>query len=247
MQTVLIAGAGGGVGRVLVQRLAAKGMRLALVGRRERPGFVPADAIWIEADVSTQAGAQRAVQLAAAHFGAPCDGVVNAVGSILVAPITRTSEAQYRETLAANLDSAFFLTQAQVAAAQAAKQGGSIVLFSSVAARIGVANHAAIAVAKAGVEALVRSLAADVSTQGLRINAVAPGLMATPLGERFLGNDTMREQMAAQYPLARVGHATDAAAAAEWLLSDDASWITGQVIGVDGGFSTVRPPVRRSA
>lgn len=246
MQTVLIIGGRGGVGSALAARLAARGVRLALVGRGAAPATLPPEATWISADTSTAAGAAVAVEAASAHFGSPPDGLVNAAGSILVAPIARTSEAQYRDTLAANLDTAYFLTQAYLAALQKHKRAGAIVLFSSVAARIGLANHAAIAIAKAGIEALVRSLAADVSAQGIRINAIAPGLLDTPLGGRFLNSDAMREQMAAQYPLARVGSADDAAGLAEFLLSDAASWITGQVIGLDGGFTAVRPPVRKS-
>lgn len=246
MNTVLIMGGRGGVGSALAKRLATRDLRLALAGRGETPDDLPEGATWVLVDASTQSGAARAVEAATEAFGAPPDGVVNAAGSILVAPIARTSEAQYRETLAANLDTAFFLTQAYVAALQKHKGAGAIVLFSSVAARIGLANHAAIAIAKAGVEALVRSLAADVSAQGIRINAIAPGLLDTPLGNRFLGSEPMREQMAAQYPLGRVGTADDAAALAEFLLSGAAAWITGQVIGLDGGFTAVRPPVRKA-
>jgi NAD(P)-dependent dehydrogenase (short-subunit alcohol dehydrogenase family) len=247
MKTVLVVGGRGGVGRALCERLAASDVRLALVGRGESPDDLPEGATWIVADASTADGAARAVTAATELFGAPPDGLVNTAGSILIAPIARTSEVQYRETLAANLDTAFFLSQAYVAALQKAKRGGAIVLFSSVAARVGLANHAAIAIAKAGVEALVRSLAADGSAQGIRINAIAPGLLDTPLGGRFLGSEAMREQMAAQYPLGRVGTADDAAALAEFLLSDAAAWITGQVIGVDGGFTAVRPPVRKAS
>lgn len=247
MNTVLIVGGRGGMGSALAERLVARDLRVVLAGRGDAPAALPAGATWIQADASTQAGAAGAVDAATEAFGAPPEGLVNAAGSILVAPIVRTSEAQYRDTLAANLDSAFFLTQAYVAALQKQKRAGAIVLFSSVAARIGLANHAAIAIAKAGVEALVRSLAADVSAQGIRINAIAPGLLDTPLGGRFLNSDAMREQMAAQYPLGRVGTAEDAAALAEFLLSDAANWITGQVIGLDGGFTAVRPPVRKPA
>jgi len=241
---VLIAGASGGVGRALAERLRERGDRLALVARDTGALPAPDGTSLIEADVSTHQGARLAVEQATEAFGRIPDGIVNACGSILVAPLARTSETQYRATLAANLDTSFFLVQAYVTALNAAKRAGSIVLFSSVAARIGIGNHAAIAVAKAGVEALVRSVAADVSTSGTRINAIAPGLLDTPLGARFLTSDAARQQMAAQYPLGRHGHADDAAALAAFLLSPDSGWITGQVIGVDGGFSSVRPPVR---
>lgn len=243
-ETVLIAGAKGGVAQALIARLRVRGARLALVSRDVAAVSPQADDVLIEADVATPEGARAAIEKAAAAFGSAPRAVVNACGSILLAPLHRTSEAQYRATLAANLDTSFFLSQAYLAALTAERRAGNIVLFSSVAARIGIANHAAIAIAKAGVEALVRSIAADASAAGTRINAIAPGLLDTPLGARFLGTDTARQQMAAQYPLGRHGHADDAAALAAWLLSAESSWITGQVIGLDGGFTSVRPPVR---
>ena len=167
----------------------------------------------------------------------------NCAGSSLIAPIGRTSESQYRAVLSANLDTAFFVSKAYASVLVGAKQGGALLLFSSVVAAIGVSNHTAIAAAKGGVEALTRSLAADFSGIGLRVNCIAPGLTRTPMTVRMLGNEAAARQIAAQYPLGRHGEATDAAALAALLVSDASGWITGQVIGVDGGFSAVRPYV----
>jgi NAD(P)-dependent dehydrogenase (short-subunit alcohol dehydrogenase family) len=243
-EMILIAGAKGGVAQELSGRLRARGARLALVSRDTSGLDDQQGDVLIQADVATPEGARAAMEQAHAAFGQVPTAVVNACGSILLAPLHRTSEAQYRATLSANLDTAFFLCQAYLGALNTDKRAGNVVLFSSVAARIGIANHAAIAVAKAGVEALVRSIAADASATGTRINAIAPGLMDTPLGARFLASDAQRQQMSAQYPLGRHGHAGDAAALAAWLLSEESSWITGQVIGLDGGFASVRPAVR---
>lgn len=249
MNTCLITGGSGGIARALAGRLRADGWRVARAGRAlER--LAPDDGdLLLEADVSTEAGAVRAVAEATAHFGAPPAAVVNAAGSIVLAGITRTSEAQYRECLAANVDTAFFTARAYVAALQQAqKDGGSsagrLLLFSSVAARIGVANHAAIAMAKAAVEALVRSLAADHSATGLRVNAIAPGLIATPLTARLVASAASQKAIAAQYPLGRHGEADDGAALAAFLLGPGGDWINGQVIALDGGFTAVRPMVR---
>jgi NAD(P)-dependent dehydrogenase (short-subunit alcohol dehydrogenase family) len=161
-----------------------------------------------------------------------------------VAPITRTSEEHYRELLAANLDTAFFVGKAYALALQAAKQGGALVFFSTLAARVGIPNHAAIAAAKGAVEALTRAMAADHAATGLRVNCIAPGLMRTPMTEKMVANESAAKQIAAQYPLGRFGTAADAAALAAFLISDAATWITGQVIALDGGFSSVRPYVR---
>lgn len=243
MKTLLITGASSGVARSLAARLDVAGWQLARVCRDSaRLDGDLANAL--SADVSTEAGAMQALEFAKDCFGRLPDAVANCAGNSLIAPIGRTSEAQYRAVMAANLDTAFFVSKAYASALAAAKQGGSLLLFSSVVAATGVANHAAIAAAKAGVEALVRSLAADFSSIGLRVNGIAPGLMRTPMTERMVANEASAKQISAQYPLGRHGEADDAAALAAFLLSDDAAWITGQVVGLDGGFSAVRPLVK---
>lgn len=249
MNTCLITGGSGGVARALAARLRTDGWHVARAGRSLQRLAPDEGDVLIEADVSTEAGAVLAVAEATASFGCPPAAVVNAAGAIVLAPITRTSEAQYRACLAANLDTAFFTAKAYVAALQQAqKAGGSgtgrLLLFSSVAARAGIGNHAAIAMAKGAVEALVRSLAADHSAMGLRVNAIAPGLMATPLTASLVANEASRKVIAAQYPLGRHGEAEDGAALAAFLLGPGADWINGQVIALDGGFTAVRPIVR---
>jgi NAD(P)-dependent dehydrogenase (short-subunit alcohol dehydrogenase family) len=246
MPTCLITGASGGVATALAALLRARGWQLALAGRRSEALTAHEGDVVIETDVSTERGAATAVEIAGAHFGAPPEAVVHCAGAVLIAPIGRTSESHYRDCLAANLDSAFFVAKAYVGALQPEKRPGRLVLFSSVAAGVGVANHAAIAVAKGGVEALTRSLAADFSGIGLRVNAIAPGLMDTPATHKFVSTDLGRNAVAAQYPLGRHGEAADAAELAAFLISDAAGWISGQVIAADGGFLAVRPTVKSS-
>lgn len=242
----LITGASGGVARALATSLAAQGWRLALASRRSEELAGAEGQSVTNADVSTEAGALEAVQAAERAFGAPPDAVVNCAGAILVAPLARTSEAQYRACMAANLDTAFFVGKAYSSMLSKSKRPGSLLLFSSVAAAMGVSNHPVIAMAKGAIESLVRSLAADFSGIGLRVNAIAPGLMETPATGRMLSSDVAREQIAAQYPLGRFGQAEDAAELAAFLISDRAGWISGQVIALDGGFSAVRPYVRKA-
>ncbi len=244
--TCLITGASGGVARALATTLRAQGWRLALATRRVDALPEEPDEARIRADVSTEAGAFEALEAAEKTFGAPPDAVANCAGAVLVAPLARTSEAQYRDCLAANLDTAFFVSKAYSGALSKAKRPGSLLLFSSVAAGMGVSNHAAIAMAKGGIEALVRALAADFSALGLRVNAIAPGLMHTPGTARMVSSEAAREQIAAQYPLGRYGRAEDAAELSAFLLSERAAWISGQIIALDGGFSAVRPYVRKA-
>jgi NAD(P)-dependent dehydrogenase (short-subunit alcohol dehydrogenase family) len=239
----LVAGGAGGLGRAVSGRLRAQGVRVAAVSRTaERLQGLAVDAA-ILADVSTAAGAAAAMDACRAQLGPP-ELLVNCAGSILLAPAHRTSEAQWRATLAANLDSAFFLLQAWAAARLAEKQPGAAVFVSTVAARIGVANHEAIAAAKGGLEALVRSAAATYAPQGLRFNAVAPGLMDTPLAAGLLRSDAMREASAKQYPLGGLGHADELASLIVWLLGPDAARVTGQTWSLDGGFASIRPLVK---
>lgn len=151
---------------------------------------------------------------------------------------------QYRACLAANLDTAFFTLGAFVEALREARQPGTAVLVSSVVAKIGVSNHEAIAAAKAGVEGLVRAAAASYAPSRIRVNGVAPGIMETPATAKILSSEASRNGAARQYPLPRIGDPVDLARLMAWLLSDQASWVTGQVWVVDGGFTSVRPLVK---
>jgi NAD(P)-dependent dehydrogenase (short-subunit alcohol dehydrogenase family) len=241
---VLITGARGGIGRALAAQLRASGHRIAAVGRdAQQLQDVPADAR-IVADTTAPEGAVHAVAQCLELLGAPPALLAHCVGSTLIAPLHRTNAEQYRDIMRVNLDSAFYTLHAWVEALRTAKLPGAAVLVSSVVARIGVANHEAIAAAKGGLETLARSAAATYAPLGLRINAVAPGMTETPLTARMLSMDAMREGAGKQYPLGGIQSASDVASSMAWLLSDAAQRITGQVIAVDGGFTAVRPLVK---
>ena len=243
-RVAIVTGARGGIGREVVARLRASGHRVAAVGRDAQTlAEVEADA-HIAADTTTPEGAAAAVAACKAQLGNAPALLAHCVGSTLIAPLHRSSELQIREVLRVNLDSALFMLQAWIEGLRAAGQPGAAVLASSVVARIGVANHEAIAAAKGGIEALARSAAATYAAAGLRINVVAPGLTETPLTANMLRADAMREGAGKQYPLGGVQTAAQVADTMAWLLSDGAARITGQVIAVDGGFTTVRPLVK---
>ncbi len=238
----LITGARGGIGRALLERLRARGLRVAAVGRdlltlRE----VGADA-YIAADTTTPEGAFAALAACREQLGAPPSWLGHAVGSTLIAPLHRTREEAIRDVLRVNLESSLWTLQAWLKSLDGAP--GAAVFASSVVARIGVAHHEAIAAAKGGIEALVRSAAATYAAQGVRINAVAPGMTETPMTQNMLKLPAMREGAAKQYPLGGVQTAQEVAAAMDWLLSHESQRITGHVLPVDGGFTTVRPLVK---
>lgn len=236
MAHYLITGATGGIGRAVCQRLS--GHRLTLVARQPAPiqelaASLP-DAVAYPADLSLEAGAEGLRHFLVAQ--PQLDGVVHAVGSLLLKPAHRCSLNEWRAVMAANLDSAFLVLRL---VAQA-KMRGSLVLCSSVAARVGLNNHEAVAAAKAGIEGLVRAAAATYAGQGLRVNAIAPGLTETPLTAGILASEQMRSSLGQQHPLGRIGQPGDQAAAICWLLGEESSWVTGQVLAVDGGYGAIR-------
>ena len=236
MPHYLITGASGGIGRAVCQRLS--GHRLTVVARKaealhQLAASLP-DALAFPADLSSEAGAEALGQYLAER--PPLDGVVHAVGSLLLKAAHRCSFSEWRTVMATNLDSAFLVLRL---VAQA-KMRGSLVLCSSVAAQVGLNNHEAIAAAKAGIEGLVRAAAATYASTGLRVNAIAPGLTETPLTAGILASEQLRTALSQQHPLGRIGRAEDQAAAICWLLSDESAWVTGQVIGVDGGYGAIR-------
>jgi NAD(P)-dependent dehydrogenase (short-subunit alcohol dehydrogenase family) len=130
------------------------------------------------------------------------------------------------------------------AAGKHMNKGGSVVLISSAAAMEGLANHEAIAAAKAGIIGLTLSAAASYASMNLRVNAVAPGLIETPLTASLTGNEGARKFSEAMHALGRLGKPEDVARAIVFLLDTANDWITGQVLAVDGGLSRVRPKMK---
>lgn len=240
---VIIFGATGGIGRALAHRLAAAGTPLFLAARQEAPLASLAaelDAGHATADVTDWAQIDAVFEAASAFAttrGTTVGAVVNGVGSILLKPAHLTRFDEYQQVLAQNLTSAFGVVRA---AGRTMANGGSVVLCSTAAARLGLANHEAIAAAKGGVQGLVLSAAATYAARGLRVNAVAPGLVDTPLTARITGSAPALAASHAMHALGRIGTADEVASLIAWLTGPDATWVTGQVFGIDGGLGSVR-------
>ena len=249
MNVYLVTGGSGGIGSETARRLVAGGARVALVARD------PERLERTVAELGSQASAFACDVLDAAAFEATVDrierdlgeidGVVHAVGSIVLRPLHALTLETWRETFEINATSAFVVVKGTVTRMMRRKRG-SFVLFSTVAARTGLQNHEAIAAAKGAVEGLVRSASISYARYGIRFNAIAPALTKTNLSKSLWSSEAMLNASVAMHPLGRVGEPADVAAAAAFLLSDDASWMTGQIVGVDGGLSAGHPPVKLS-
>ena len=163
-------------------------------------------------------------------------GVAYCIGSIDLKPLKRVSESDLHNCMKLNLYSAIEVIKGFQE--ELKKSSGSIVLFSSVAAQKGFTNHTIIATAKAAIEGLTVTLAAEFAPN-IRINCVAPSLTNSKIAQSMLKNPIVAEALAKAHPLKRVGEGKDSAALAKFLLTEESSWITGQVIGVDGGRSSL--------
>ncbi len=241
----VVLGATGGIGGELSRRLAEGGARLVLGarnGERLDPLAAELDALPVKLDATRPEEVDRLFARAVEEHGR-IDGAVNCVGSFLLKPAHLTKDDEWAETMSLNLGTAFGTVKA---AAHHMPQGGSVVLLSSVAARVGLANHEAVAAAKAGVIGLAMSAATTYLHRGLRINVVAPGLVQTQMTRKITVSETSRRASEELHPMGRLGEPEEIASAIRWLLAPEAGWVTGQVLGVDGGLSTLRPMPHRS-
>jgi len=234
--SIVIFGANGGIGSALARSLVAGGTEVHLVGRdAER-----LQSLGAELSSSVTVGDALDADMfarAIADAGAPLQGLVYAIGSLTLKPLGRTTDDDLLHDFRVNAMGAAQAIRAALPALKAAEHA-SVVLFSSVAAGHGFASHASIAMAKGAVEALTRSMAAELAPK-VRVNCIAPSLTRTPLSAPLLATEQMSALLAQLHPLQRLGEIDDLVSAAEFLLSEKAGWMTGQVIAVDGGRSTL--------
>ena len=243
MAKTLIFGATGGIGCSLAERLTGAGKNIYLAGRDDSALSELASRLacgYSFCDINDATSLAQAV--ADASEGGHLDGLVWAIGSILLKPMAQLSAADFANTYYVNVTAAALAIQAAQPALKAAN--GAVLLFSSVAASQGYSAHAAIGAAKAGVEGLARSLAAEYAPN-IRVNVIAPSLSHTKMSQPIVGNEAMAKGIAQMHPLGRLGVADDFSALAEILLDKNTGgWITGAVLAVDGGRSSLQTPQR---
>ncbi len=229
-QEFVVAGGSKGIGLELVKQLVAAGARVTVLSRT-------AEELQGMQNVAHLAWDATADELAASQLPDEIHGVVYCPGSLNLRSVKQLKLDMFRDDFELNVIGAIRVIQAALGGLK--KGRGSIVLFSTVAVGQGMHAHASIATAKGAIEGLMRSLAAELAP-AVRANCIAPALTETALTQRLFKDPERAEKLGEMYPLARTGKPQDIAAMAKMLLSEEGSWITGQVIGVDGGMSSVR-------
>ena len=238
---VLVTGAGSGIGLATACALKRHGAQVAAVVQHEQQraqllAQVP-DAVVFVQDLRDDAATTALPGLAAQALGG-LDGLAGCAGIFYKKTSDEIRLEEWRETLETNLSASFVLTRAAIAhMRQHAVVGGSVVLISSQIGLVGHARGAAYAASKAGMNGLVKSLALEWAAEGLRINAVGPGPIETPMVASTLANPSALAAMQESIPMGRLGQAEEVAELVSFLLSHRASFITGQIVCADGGFT----------
>lgn len=235
---IIIYGAAGGIGTATAHLLHQRGNDLHLVGRTEETLRAVADeldASYTVGDVQDSALFDQVADDAGEHIA----GLIYAVGTINLKGLSRFSAEEFLADYQINAMGAALAIQSALPALKRSEDTASIVLFSSVATQQGFTFHASVGMAKGAVNGLTLSLAAELAPK-VRVNAIAPSLTQTPLAKGILRNEKISASIAEMHAMQRLGEADDVAQLAAFLVSPESSWITGQIIGVDGGRSMLR-------
>lgn len=225
----LIVGASSGIGFSLAQSLIEIGANV-FTASRTQPNLNSKFLLWDAQIPDSQVFEELPVTL---------DGLIYCPGTINLKPFHRLTNEDFLKDFQINLLGAVSVIQANLGRLKASGNA-SIVLFSTVAVQTGMGFHASIAASKGAIEGLTKSLAAEFASAKIRVNAIAPSLTDTPLAKNLLSSPEKIEASNKRHPIGRVGTSEDIASMAKLLLSDEGSWITGQIFHVDGGMSSIR-------
>ncbi len=245
-KSVIVTGGGSGIGRVSAQMLAQAGHRITIGDLNEDGCAQTVELIeqaggtvqWIRTDVSVEDDVRAMVNSAVTSY----DGLHGACnGAALVSastPLVDLSLDTWNRQLSVNLTGQFLCVKHQVPA-MLASGGGSIVIIGSTASLLGFPNSSDYCTAKAGLLGLVRSASCEYAAKGVRVNAVLPSATATPMLEKVIEDEEIKASLAGVHPIGRFGEPAEIGAAIRWLISDEASFVTGSAMTVDGGATSI--------
>ncbi|MBK5293152.1 MAG: SDR family oxidoreductase [Acidobacteriia bacterium] len=228
---VLVTGAGSGIGRATAILCAREGARVIAADISLEPA---SGQLAVQADVSDSEQVQAMVQRAIQEYGT-IDVLFNNAGIAVRQTVAEQSEQDWDRVIQVNVRSVFLCSKYTIPHMMA--RGGSIINMASVVGITGVRNRAAYSTSKGAIVALTRNMALDYAQYGIRVNCVCPGFTETPLTRGLLSNPAAVAKLTALHPLGRLGRPEDIAAAVLFLASDEAAWITGVALPVDGGFT----------
>lgn len=229
-QNILIVGASSGIGLETAKSLLSKGYNIFSASRNQPDLTGITHLVWDATNPDSTVFAALPEEI---------HGVVYCPGTINLKPFNRLSQDDFKNDFQINVLGAVSILQAVLPKLKKAN-GASVVLFSTVAAKIGLGFHASVAASKGAIEGLTLSLAAELSSNKIRVNCVAPSLTDTPLAKNLLSSDEKKEASNKRHPIGRFGTSADIANVTAFLISDESSWITGQVLGVDGGMGSIK-------
>ena len=229
-KNILIVGASSGIGLETAKSLLSKGYNIFSASRSQPD---------LEGITHLSWDATNPDSTVFASLPEEIHGVVYCPGTINLKPFNRLSQDDFKNDFQINVLGAVSVLQAVLPKLKKAN-GASVVLFSTVAAKIGLGFHASVAASKGAIEGLTLSLAAELSSNKIRVNCVAPSLTDTPLAKNLLSTDEKKEASNKRHPIGRFGTSADIANITSFLISDESSWITGQVLGVDGGMGSIK-------